>query len=143
MSLRILSSLLILTCVGCGWVRAAQITIENPKNLPIKGEEVSLLYMMVCQQVAENFHVPNSQDIQFPLTVVLGAERERYVIDHITNAGTIYLERWDELHFASAAVMIAFHHVLSNERANVIVIRALKRFSKVAPETVQAARNQR
>jgi hypothetical protein len=128
---------------GAVSLRAGKVTIENPKGLPVKQEEVTLLYTLVCQEVAESYHVKNYKDIEAPLTLVLGEERERYLIDHLTGADTIYLQQWNESHFAAAAVMIAFHHVLSNDRFQVVATKALKRFSKIEPETVTTARNRR
>jgi hypothetical protein len=139
MSARILT-ILCFALFGAGTLRAGKVTIENPKGLPVKQEEVSLLYTLVCQQVAESFHV---KDIEVPLTLVLGEERERYLIDHLTGAGTIYLQQWNDSRFAGAAVMIAFHHVLTNDQFQVVATKALKRFSKIAPETVTTARNRR
>ena len=136
-------SVLLLAFLGLEWVLAAQVTIENPKKLPVKEEEVNLLYTMVCQQVAQDFHVRNYKNLESPLTLVLGEDRERYVIDHLTGAGTIYLHQWDEAHFASAAIMIAFHHVLSNDQFQEEGKNVLRRFSKIVPETISAARNRR
>jgi hypothetical protein len=143
MTFMLRASLLLLAFLGCGWVRAAQVTIENPKRLPVKEEEVNLLYTMVCQQVAQDFHVRNYKNLESPLTLVLGEDRERYAIDHLTGAGTIYLHQWDEVHFASAAIMIAFHHVLSNDQFQEEGKNVLRRFSKIVPETISAARNRR
>ena len=140
---RILTSFLCFALFGAGSLRAGEVTIENPKGLPVKQEEVSLLYTLVCQQVAESFHVKNYKDIEVPLTLVLGEERERYLIDHLTGAVTIYLQQWNETRFAAAAVMIAFHHVLTNDQFQVVVTKALKRFSKIAPETVTTLKNRR
>jgi len=97
---------------------------------------------MVCRQVAQDFHVPNYKNLESPLTLVLGEDRERYVIDHL-GAGTIYLLQWDEAHFASAAVRITFHHVLSSGQFQEEVKNVLTRFSKIVPETISAARNRR
>ena len=136
-------SVLLLAFLGFAWVLAAQVTIENPKKLSVKEEEVNLLYTIVCQQVAQDFHVRDYKNLEPPLTLVLGEDRERYVIDHLTGAGTIYLHQWDEVHFASAAIMIAFHHVLSNDQFQEEGKNVLRRFSKIVPETISAARNRR
>ena len=112
----------------------SSIVLVAPRGL-------SLLYTLVCQQVAESYHVKNYKDIEVPLTLALGEERERYLIDHLTGAATVYLQQWNETRFASAAVMIAFHHVLTNDQFQVVVTKALKRFSKIAPETVTTLRN--
>ena len=143
MSSRILASFVFLALFGASNLRAGELTIENPKGLPVKQEEVSLLYTLVCQEVAESFHLKNYKDIEVPLTLVLGEERERYMIDHLTRAGTIYLQQWNESHFAAAAVMIAYLYVLTNERFQAVATKALKRFSKIVPKTVTTARNRR
>src|SRR6266481_683229 len=142
MTFMLRASLLLLAFLCCGWVQAAQVTIENPKKLPVQEEEVNLLYTIVCRQVAQDFHVPNYKNLESPLTLVLGEDRERYVIDHL-GAGTIYLLQWDEAHFASAAVRITFHHVLSSGQFQEEVKNVLTRFSKIVPETISAARNRR
>ena len=120
----------------------AQVTFQNPKKLLVKEDEVKLLYTIVCQQVAQDFHVRDYKILEVPLTLVLGEDRERYVIDHL-GAGTIYLLQWDEAHFASAAVRITFHHVLSSGQFQEEVKNVLTRFSKIVPETISAARNRR
>lgn len=129
MTFMLRASLLLLASLGCGCVQAAQVTMENPKKLPVKEEEVTLLYTMVCRQVAQDFHVPNYKNLESPLTLMLGEDRERYVID-LLGAGTIYLLQWDDAHFASAAVRITFHHVLSNGQFQEEVKNVLTRFSK-------------
>jgi hypothetical protein len=133
----------LLAVLACGKTRGAQVTIENPKNLPIKEEEVNLLYTMVCQQVAENFQVRDYKRLESPLTVVLGEDREGYWIDHLNGAATIHLQKWDEARFASAAVMIAVDHLLSNDQFREVVVKTLKRFWNTSPVTVSEARNRR
>jgi len=123
-----------------GKALGAQLTIENPKNLPVDETQVQLLYTMICQEVAEAFHVDNYKNLQYPPTLVLGEEYERYLIDHKTGAGTIYLEKWDEAHFAAPAAMLALHHVLSDEQFRAVVMKSLKRFSNTRPITVADAK---
>jgi hypothetical protein len=74
------------------------------------------------------------------MTLVLGGDDERYVIDHLTGAGTIYLKQWIEQNFVAAAVMIAFHRVLSDERFKSEVTKILMRFERVKPQSVTALR---
>jgi hypothetical protein len=111
------------------------VTIENPKGFP-----VNLLYTMTCREIAEAYHVRNYKDLQVPMTLVLGGDDERYVIDHLTGAGTIYLKQWIEQNFVAAAVMIAFHRVLSDERFKSEVTKILMRFERVKPQSVTALR---
>jgi hypothetical protein len=128
----------LLSLFASGPAFGAVVTIENPKGLPVDEGQVNLLYMMTCQEIAEAYHVRNYKDIQVPVTLVLGEDDERYVIDHLTGAGTVYLKQWVEQNFVAAAVMIAFHRVLSNERFKVTKI--LVRFERVKPQTVTALR---
>jgi hypothetical protein len=133
----------LLALAGCGWARGGQVTIENPKNLPIDAARVNLLYIMVCQEVAETFHIRDYKRLEYPLTLVLGEERERYVIDHSTGEGTIYLQQWDESRFTGSAVMVAFHQALSTEQFRLLVAKTLKRFWNASPVTVAEAKHRR
>lgn len=116
------------------------VTIDNPKGLQVDASQVNFLYTITCQEIAEAYNVRNYKDLQVPLTLVLGEDDERYVIDHLTGAGTVYLRQWIEQNFVAATVMIAFHRVLSNDRFNSEVIKILTRFEKVKPQTVTALR---
>jgi hypothetical protein len=118
----------------------AVVTIENPKDLPVDVGHVNLLYTMTCQEIAEAYHVRNYKDLQVPVILVLGEDDEHYVIDHSSGAGTIYLKQWVERYFVAAAVMIAFHRVLSNERFKSEVTKILMRFERVKPQSVTALR---
>jgi hypothetical protein len=119
---------------------AAAVTIENPKRLPVDDTQVNLLYTITCQEIADAYHVRNYRDLQVPVTLVLGEDDERYVIDHLTGAGTIYLKQWIEQNFVAAAVMIAFHRVLSNDRFRSEVTKILSRFERIKPQTVTTLR---
>jgi len=138
---RILPNLLVVTWLSCGTVAAAKVTVDNPKHLAVNEAEVELLYTMVCQEIAKTYHVRNYKDLQVPLTLVLGEQDERYLIDHRTGAGTICLKQWNEQLFVASAVMIAFHHVLSNGEFRLEVTKILARFEKITPQTVTALRH--
>ena len=129
----------LLVILASGLPGAAQVTIQNPKNLPVDQERVALLYRMSCQEVAESFHIRDYAKLQYPLNVVLGEERERYEIDHKTGTGTIYIQRWEEVRFAGAAAMLAIDHVMSTEQFRAVVTKTLKRFRNTRPVTVSEA----
>jgi hypothetical protein len=135
-------SLLLVAWLSCHCVNAATITVDNPKHLAVNEAEVELLYTMVCQEIAKTYHVRNYKDLQVPVTLVLGEQNERYLIDHRTGAGTICLKQWNEQLFVASAVMIAFHHVLSNDEFRLEVTKILTRFKKIKPQTVTALRHQ-
>jgi len=125
--------------LACG----GAVTIENPKGLPVDGVQVNLLYTMTCQEIAEAYHVRNYRDLQVPVTLVVGEDGDHYVIDHRTGAATIYLRQWSEQNFVAAAVMIAFHRVLSDDRFRSEVIKILSRFERIKPQTVTTIRRSR
>src|SRR5215468_3100980 len=117
-----------LVILACCPAQGAQITILNPKNLPVDQEQIALLYRMSCQEVADTFHIRDYAKLLYPLNVVLGEERERYEIDHKTGTGTIYLQQWEEVRFAGAAAMLALDHLMSTEQFRTVVTKTLKRF---------------
>jgi hypothetical protein len=129
-----------LSFIASGPTFGGAVTIENPKSLPVNVGQVNVLYTMTCQEVAEAYHIPNYQDLEVPLTLVLGEDDERYVVDHLTGAGTVYLRHWTEQNFVAAAVMIAFHRVLSADRFNLEVARILTRFERIKPQSVTTLR---
>lgn len=136
----LLTAATVLSLFVAGPVSGAVVTIENPKGLPVNDGQVTLLYTMTCQEIAEAYHVRNYKDLQVSVTLVLGEDDERYVIDHLTGSGTIYLRQWIEQNFVAAAVMIAFHRVLSNDRFKSEVTKILRRFERVKPQAVTALR---
>ena len=138
--MRIVAQLLLITCLSCGRAYAAEVTIDNPKHLPVKEAEVELLYTIVCQQIAETYHVRDYRELQEPVLLVLGAEDERYTIDHSPLHVTIYLREWNEARFAAAAVMVAFYRVLSTDQFKLEVTRILTRFESIKPQPVSALR---
>ena len=136
MQWRFCTGVVMLAVCCCAWANGSEVSIDNPKNLPIKEEEVTLLYTIVCQQVAENFQIRDYKQLEYPLTVVLGEDHEGYWIDHVRGAATIHLQKWDDARFASTAVMIAVDHLLSNDQFHQVVVKTLKRFWSINPVTV-------
>jgi hypothetical protein len=133
----LLAALLFSTNGLCG----ASVTIENPKSPPVDDGQMNLLCTMTCQEIAGAYHVRDYKNLQVPLTLVLGEDDDRYVIDHLNGAGTIYLRQWSEQSFVAAAVMIAFHRVHTKERYNSEVIKILTRLNRVKPQTVMALKH--
>lgn len=136
---RVYLSAAVLTLVGCGQAWGGQVTIENPKNLPVTEEQVSLLYTMICQEVAKTYHIHDYRKLERPLTLVLGEDRERYAVDS-AGMGSIYLRKWDEKSFAACAAKLAVHNVLSSEQFSVVVLKTLERYRNTRPITVSEAR---
>lgn len=136
---RVYLSAALLTLLGCGQAWGAEVTIENPKNLPVREEQVTLLYSMICQELAKTYHIRNYRKLERPLTLVLGEDRERYSIDS-AGTGTIYLRKWDEKSFAACAAKLAVHNVLSTEQFTVVVLKTLERYRNTRPITFSEAR---
>lgn len=136
---RVYLSAALLTLLGCSQASGTQVTIENPKNLPVREEQVTLLYTMICQEVAKTYHIRDYRRLERPLTLVLGEDRERYSIDS-GGTGTIYLRKWDEQSFAACAAKLAVHNVLSSEQFTVVVLKTLGRYRNTRPISVSEAR---
>ena len=143
MRCRVYPGVVALALLGCSWARGAEVTIENPQTLPVNRGQVSLLYTMICQEVGDTYRIRDYQKLEYRLTLVLGEEHEHYVIDHPPGTATIYLQKWDETRFASAAAMLALHHLLSGEQFRDVVMKALKRYRIARPITVNEAKTLR
>ena len=83
----------LLSLFASGQAFGAVVTIENPKGLPVDEGEVNLLYTMTCREIAEAYHVRNYKDLQVPVTLVLGGDDERYVIDQVEGYSPVVLLR--------------------------------------------------
>jgi hypothetical protein len=114
----------------------AQITIKNPKHLPLPDYKLQALYRIACEQVAEEFHISDPAKLDFPLTVVLG-EPSHYTSDDDKQSYVIYLDRWDDIRFTSSVVLLAAHRVVSRERYKRMVLETLRRANEIMP--IQAA----
>jgi hypothetical protein len=114
----------------------AQITVKNPKHLPVPEYKLQALYRIACEQVAEEFHISDPAKLDFPLTVVLG-EPSHYTSDDDKQSYVVYLDRWDDIRFTSSVVLLAAHRVVSRERYKKMVLETLRRANEIMP--IQAA----
>jgi hypothetical protein len=110
----------------------AQITVKNPANVPVPDNKPLVLFREACRVVAEEFHVPEPAELDFPLILVLG-EPFRYTADDENQVYTIYLDHWDDTLFASSAVMLASHRVVTRERYRRMVVETVRRANRVSP----------
>ena len=110
----------------------AQITVRNPNNLPFPDNKPQILLRTACQVVAEEFHIPDPSRLQFPLILVLG-EPWHYTADEDNQIYTIYLERWDDTLFATSAMAIASHRVVTKDRYKKMVLEILRRANRISP----------
>ena len=111
----------------------AQVTIENPKNLEVSPARVNLVFSMTCNIIAKEFHMRDSSKLEFPLTLVLGEPNEHYTADDNKGVYTIYLDDWNEAHFASSTLALVVHHLVSIVRQRELVREILLRSNRIAP----------
>ena len=110
----------------------AQITVKNPSRLPLPDNKPQILLNMACRVVADEFHVRDAATLDFPLILVLG-EPFHYTADDEDQLYTIYLDRWDDTMFASSAVMLASHRVVTKDQYKKMVVEILRRADHVSP----------
>lgn len=84
--------------------------------------------------VAEEFHLPTPVDAQLRATLVLGDGNDRAIGDELHKSYFIYMQRWDEVQFATSASRLALQHMVSQERKTRMVAEILRRAR--ATETV-------
>src|SRR5512142_2487572 len=83
----------------------AQLTIENSKNVDVPKQKAEVIYRLTCRIVADELRGMQETSSQFPLTLVMGADDERYTADDKKHIYKIYLKHWDEQLFASSTMM--------------------------------------
>jgi hypothetical protein len=118
-----------------------QVKIDNPRNLPVPKEKVETLLATVQRVVSEEFDIRQKSSQRFPLTLVMGAEDERYDADDERKIYTIYLASWDETKFTAAATALAVYRlVIPQDRRKRMVTEALRRSDSLSPVHVHELR---
>ena len=74
--------------------------------------------------------------------MVLG-EPFRYTADDENQVYIIYLDHWDDTLFASSAVMLASHHVVTRERYKKMVVETVRRANRVSSVQADSLRARR
>src|SRR5215469_14116095 len=120
-------------------VGTAQVTIENPRNLAVPEQRVQVLHRVISRVVAEEFHIRGSE-VEGTVTLWLGEERERTVVDERSGTFNIYLKRWDEVEFAISDTELAIQRMLSRDRFERIAREVIRRVDKTAPVNADALR---
>src|SRR5262249_20580807 len=119
----------------------AQVTIKNPRNLAVPEQRVRVLHRIICRVVAEEFHVRGSE-VEGTVTLFLGEERQRTVVDERNGTFNIYLKRWDEAEFAISDTELAVQRMLSRDRFERIARKVIRRVNKTAPVNANALRGE-
>jgi len=120
----------------------AQVTIRNPQSLPVPEAKAEALLHLGCQAVAEEFHVKNTKQLAFPLTLVLGGDEEHYSANEDKGEYTVYLKRWDEAKFASSVLRLAIWRMMPRRRRNQLVEEMLERATRTTPVDTGTLRNE-
>ena len=117
------------------WVHA-QLRIENSRHLDLPEERAQLIVRSAAQVVAEEFHVPDVRDLEFPLTLVLGAPDDYYEENEHTKTYAVHLKAWDETKFAVSVVRLSVHRLITKERRDKMLARVMNRVNRVSPVDV-------
>jgi len=143
MMLAAVRGLLVGVLVLYGLFCRVQVTVVK-NGADVREERVSLLFSAACHVVAEEFHLANPSDGLFPITLVLGDANERVIGDELHQVYFIYMNRWDEVQFATSASRLAMQHGVSRERKTKMVAEILRRANRagtVSVETLQDLKN--
>lgn len=112
-----------------------QLTIVNPQKVEVPEQTATVLLRISCKVAAEQFHVAG--EAEFPLTLVLGdANEEHFTADDSKRAYNVYLKKWNETRFTSAATLIAVRRLALPVQQK-MVTEVLKRTHAIAPVAVQ------
>jgi len=114
----------------------AQFRVENPHHLDFPQERAQLIINSARQVVAEEFHLQDARDVEFPLTLVLGSADEYYDENENTKAYAIHLRKWDEVKFAVSVVRLSVHRLITKDRRDKMLARVLNRVNRVSPVDV-------
>jgi hypothetical protein len=122
----------LLLCLATSFIRAQVTVIHN--GAQVEETQVKVLFNTACRVVAEEFHLPNPEDALFRVTLVLGDTKDTVIGDELHKTYFIYMQRWDEVQFATSASRLALQHMVSQERKTRMVAEILRRAR--ATETV-------
>ena len=132
--MRLSSLLLLLATHSSGLV---QLTIANPKHLDVAQERAKVLLIETCRVVAKEFHVRNSSDVEYSLTLVIGEQDEGYGIDKEGNI-TLYLQQWSERKFVVWATRLAIQSLANHDREDRLAKEILRRADRTLPVSKNA-----
>lgn len=121
---------------------SAQLTIQNPRHLPVPEQKASVLMSTACRVIAEHFGVAKG-DQRLRLTLVLGSSDEHYTAEGEKDAYTLFLQRWDENKFTLAVTNLAIQRLVVNDRLASLVSEILRRSDQVAPVPAAQLRGSR
>src|SRR5215469_1154879 len=142
-SLMLVSVCLSLVIVGFLFTSpgAAQVIIKKPRHLDVPEQRVQVLHQIICGVVAEEFHIRGGK-VGGPVTLLLGEEPQRTVVDELNGTFNIYLKEWDEVAFAISDTELTVQRMLSKDRFERIAREVIRRLNETAPVNVDALRKE-
>jgi hypothetical protein len=122
---------------------AGPVTIRNPKHRVVSEQEVNTLFHATCSVVARDFHLQDSNALDFPLTLVLGEHDEHYTADEDKRIYVIYLDNWNAGKFATSAMRLAVWRMVPRKRRDEMVHEILRWANTVDPVPLKSLRDSR
>jgi hypothetical protein len=121
----------LLLCLAPSFTRAQVTVVHN--GVQVDEAKVKVLFNTACRVVTEEFHLPGPVDALFRVTLVLGDANDTVIGDELHKTYFIYMQRWDEVQFATAASRLALQHMVSQDRKTKIVEEILRRSALMEP----------
>ena len=121
----------LLWCLAPSFTRAQVTVIHN--GVQVDETKVRVLFSTACRVVAEEFHLPKPEDALFRATLVMGDAKDTVIGDELHKSYVIYMQRWDEVQFATSASRLALQHMVSQERKTRMVTEILRRARGAEP----------
>lgn len=111
----------------------SQLTIENPQQQDVPEAQARILLQMSFQAVANELHLAQKTNVEFPLRLVIGQEGEHFGLDEKTGVPTLVLQHWDPMKFTTAAVKFAIQKSVRPERQQQMILEIVRRSKGIAP----------
>lgn len=122
----------------------AQVTIQNPKKLPVPETRVNLIYDVVRQLVFEEVKPAGGKPVSLKLTLSLAVRPEfGYLTSEENRAAEVFLKEWDEARFSYAVMALALQQTLPAKRRSEILQEAQRRVNLLAPVDVSQLKKEK
>ncbi len=122
---------------------SAQVTIQNPKKLPVPEARVAVIYDVVRRLVFEEVKPVGGKPVNLKLTLALAVRPQAgYLTNEDEGTVEIYLDEWDENRFAQAVMALSMQLALPVKRRREILQEAQRRADLLAPVDVGELKNQ-
>ncbi len=136
-----------LVCFAIGLLLAlptsGQVTIQNPKKLPVPEARVNVIYDVVRQLVFEAVKPAGGKPVSLRLTLSLAVRPEfGYLTNEEQRSAEVFLTEWDEAQFSYAVMALALQQTLPAKRRSEILQEAQRRVDLLAPVDVNELKNQ-